>query len=386
MNNKPFIIAEIIKKSLVEELTKEEAAVLEHWRNLTDENRALYNSFKTSKFIKEDLNFLSGIDTEKSWKYLIHKQGASEKIKKTISLRFWIPLAASCLALCFYFFYPNKSTQNSKIIAIQSTKHKNDVKPASNDAVLILDNGERFDLSNRNNEQIANNIKLHNDQLEYVKGNHGGGELKYNTLVVPKGGYYKIELSDGTKVWINAMSRLKFPEFFASGERRVQLDGEAYFEVSKDVNRPFIVQANGTDVKVLGTHFNVDAYSKKVRTTLEEGKVEVSIIDHAIILQPGEFAESGEGRLNKGFADLAKDLAWHNNEFYFNKDNVQSIVDQLSNWYDIEVKFDQGINRNKVITGSIDRNVPLSQVLEMLEYVSDLRFKIDGNQLIIKNK
>ncbi|UZJ66050.1 DUF4974 domain-containing protein [Sphingobacterium sp. KU25419] len=79
-------------------------------------------------------------------------------------------------------------------------------------------------------------------------------------------------------------------------------------------------------------------------------------------------------------------MAWHNNEFYFNKDNVQSIVDQLSNWYAIEAKFDQGINRNKAITGSIDRNVPLSQVLEMLEYVSDLRFKIDGNQLIIKNK
>ena len=182
------------------------------------------------------------------------------------------------------------------------------------------------------------------------------------------------------------MSRLKFPESFGSGERKVQLDGEAYFEVSKDVDRPFIVQANGTDVKVLGTHFNVDAYSKKVRTTLEEGKVEVSNADLAIILQPGEFAESVDGRLNKGYADLAKDLAWHNNEFYFNKDNVQSIVDQLSNWYDVEAKFDQGVNRNKAITGSVDRNVPLSQVLEMLEYVSDLRFKIDGDQLIIKNK
>ncbi|UZJ66049.1 FecR family protein [Sphingobacterium sp. KU25419] len=171
----------------------------------------------------------------------------------------------NCLmfSIVFLFLYQNKTINNSKIIAIQSTKHKNDVKPASNDAVLILDNGESFDLSNRSNKHIANNITLRNDQLEYVKNKFEGGQLKYNTLVVPKGGYYKLELSDGTKVWINAMSRLKFPESFGSGERKVQLEGEAYFEVSKDPDRPFIVQANGTDVKVLGTHFNVDAYNKK---------------------------------------------------------------------------------------------------------------------------
>lgn len=386
MKSKTFIIAEIIKKSLVGELSNEEKTVLENWINLTDENKKLYASFKQSHKVEQDLKFLRSIDVEQAWNNLEKKWESDGKVKNNFNLKIWIPLIASCFILCFYFFYQNKSPQNPKIIAIQSTKHKNDIKPASNDAVLILDNGETFELGNRDNEQIANNIKLRNDQLEYVKGNHEGGQLKYNTLIVPKGGYYKLELSDGTKVWINAMSRLKFPESFGVSERKVQLEGEAYFEVSKDSNRPFTVQANGTDIKVLGTHFNVDAYNKKVRTTLEEGKVEVISANHAIILQPGEFAESSEGKLNKGFADLSKDLAWYNNEFYFNKDNIQSIVDQLSNWYAIEAKFDQGINRNKAITGSIDRNVPLSQVLEMLEYVSDLRFKIDGNQLIIKNK
>lgn len=386
MKSKPFIIAEIIKKSLVGELSNEEKTVLENWISLTDENKKLYSSFKQSHKVKADLEFLRSIDINQAWNNLEKKQNSTQKVENNFNLKIWIPLIASCLVLCFLFFYQYNLPKSSKIIAIQSTKHKNDIKPASNDAVLILDNGETFDLSNRNNEEIANNIKLSDDRLEYVKGNHEGGELKFNTLIVPKGGYYKLELSDGTKVWINAMSKLKFPESFGPGERKVQLEGEAYFEVSKDAQRPFIVQANGTDVKVLGTHFNVDAYSKKVRTTLEEGKVEVSVAEHAIILQPGEFAESVDGRLNKGYADLAKDLAWHNNEFYFNRDNVQSIVNQLSNWYDVEAKFDQGVNRNKAITGSVDRNVPLSQVLEMLEYVSDLRFKIDGNQLIIKNK
>lgn len=386
MRSKPFIIAKIIKKSLVEELTGDEMAMLECWINSREENKQLYDNFKKSYYIKEDLTIINRIDLNQAWNTLEKKGKELKNSNHGWNLKIWIPLIASCLVLCFFFLYQNKTINNSKIIAIQSTKHKNDVKPASNDAVLILDNGESFDLSNRSNKQIANNITLRNDQLEYVKNKFEGGRLKYNTLVVPKGGYYKLELSDGTKVWINAMSRLKFPESFGSGERKVQLVGEAYFEVSKDPDRPFIVQASGTDVKVLGTHFNVDAYNKKVRTTLEEGKVEVSTADQAIILQPGDFAESGDGKLNKGRADLAKDLAWHNNEFYFNKDNVQSIVDQLSNWYAIEAKFDQGINRNKAITGSIDRNVPLSQVLEMLEYVSDLRFKIDGNQLIIKNK
>ncbi|UIR56262.1 FecR family protein [Sphingobacterium sp. SRCM116780] len=388
MESKAFIIAEIIKKSLVEELTKEESAVLEDWKNLNHENKKLYDSFKQSQTIKNDLDMLNHIDTNQAWTNLEKKQGHVKKVNSGFNFKIWIPLVASCLVLCFYFFnsYQKKSLKNTKFIAIQSSKHKNDIKPASTNAVLVLDDGESFDLSSINRENISSNIKLADDELKYVKGINEGSEPKYNTLIVPKGGYYKIELSDGTKVWVNAMSKLKFPEFFTQGERRVQLDGEAYFEVAKDPTRPFIVHANKTDIKVLGTHFNVNVYDNKVRTTLEEGKVEVSVDDRSILLQPGEFSESAEGMLNKGIANLEKDLAWHNNEFYFKKDNIQSIVNQLSNWYDLEIKFDKNVKRNKIITGSIDRNVPLSQVLEMLEYVSDLKFKISDNQLIIENK
>ena len=105
-----------------------------------------------------------------------------------------------------------------------------------------------------------------------------------------------------------------------------------------------------------------------------------------MILKPGEFCESSDGYLKKGFADLDRDLAWYNNEFYFKKDNLQSILNQLSNWYNVEVQFNKAVNKNKMITGSISRDVKLSQVLEMIEYVSDIKFKIDGNKLIVNNK
>lgn len=388
MKSKPFIIAEIIKKSLVGELSNEEKTVLENWINLTDENKKLYDSFKQSHKVKADLEFLRSIDVNQAWNNLENKRESDVKVKSNFNLKIWIPLIASCFILCFYIFYFKESSiqPDTKIIAIQSNIHKNDVNPASNEAVLILDDGNTLDLTTVHTDSIGTNIKLKNDQLEYVKGMTSELAMKYNTLIVPKGGYYKIELSDGSKVWLNAMSKLKFPELFSSGERRVDLEGEAYFEISKDANRPFIVHTEGTDVKVLGTHFNVDAYGSVVRTTLKEGKVEVASASRTMILKPGEFCESSDGYLKKGFADLDRDLAWYNNEFYFKKDNLQSILNQLSNWYNVEVQFNKAVNKNKMITGSISRDVKLSQVLEMIEYVSDIKFKIDGNKLIVNNK
>ena len=386
MKSKPFVIAEIIKKSLVEELTGDEMAMLEFWINSKEENKQLYDSFKKSYSIKEDLTIINRIDLNQAWNSLEKKGKELKNSNHGWNLKIWIPLIASCLVLCFFFLYQNKTIHNSKIIAIQSTKHKNDVKPASSEAVLVLDNGETLDLTTIQNDSIQANIKLKDDQLEYVKGTSNAVALKYNTLIVPKGGYYKIELSDGSKVWVNAMSKLKFPELFAKEERRVDLQGEAYFEISKDADRPFIVQANGTDIKVLGTHFNVDAYEGLVRTTLKEGSVQVVNANRSAILKPGEFCESSEMVMKTGLADLDRDLAWYNNEFYFKKDNIHYILNQLSNWYNVEVKFNRAVNRNKVLTGSIDRNVPLSQVLEMLEYVGDIKFKISGNQLIVNNK
>lgn len=388
MKSKPFVIAEIIKKSLVEELTGDEMAMLEFWINSKEENKQLYHSFKKSHSIEEDLTIINRIDLNQAWNSLEKKGKELKNLNHGWDLKIWIPLIASCFALCFYIFYfqDKPPHHDTKIVAIQSSIHKNDVKPASSEAVLVLDNGETLDLTTIQNDSIQANIKLKDDQLEYVKGTSTAVALKYNTLIVPKGGYYKIELSDGSKVWVNAMSKLKFPELFSKEERRVDLEGEAYFEISKDADRPFIVQANGTDIKVLGTHFNVDAYEGLVRTTLKEGRVEVVNAHRSAILKPGEFCESSEMVMKTGLADLDRDLAWYNNEFYFKKDNIQYILNQLSNWYNVEVKFNRSVNRNKVLTGSIDRNVPLSQVLEMLEYVGDIKFKISGNQLIVNNK
>jgi len=193
-------------------------------------------------------------------------------------------------------------------------------------------------------------------------------------------------LSDGTKVWVNAVSQLKFPVQFAGHERRIYLEGEAYFEVAKDAQRPFIVESNGSTIKVIGTHFNVNSYLRSVRTTLLEGKVEVAAGNEKMILFPGEYSASSEEGVKKGKADLKREMAWKNNEFYFKGDNIAQIAAELSRWYDLDVAFIGQISFDKGYSGSIERDVNLSQVLDMLSYVSHLDFDIDGKKLTIINK
>jgi len=137
---------------------------------------------------------------------------------------------------------------------------------------------------------------------------------------------------------------------------------------------------------VLGTHFNVNSYSEQVRTTLAEGKVEVTRNNQHVVLLPGEYVWSSRNNLIKGEADLQRDLSWHNNEFYFKKETIVDISHQLSRWYDLDVKFRGNVQLDKEYTGSIERDVKLSQVLEMLSYVSNLKFEVDGKKLIIETK
>lgn len=179
---------------------------------------------------------------------------------------------------------------------------------------------------------------------------------------------------------------MKFPVQFSGNERRVYLEGEAYFEVAKDASRPFVVEAGGNSIKVLGTHFNVNSYSKAVKTTLVEGKVEVSNGETSALLLPGESALSTDQSVKKSKSDFRKELAWKNNEFYFKGDNIASIAAELSRWYDLDVSFIGHIEFDKGYSGSIERNVNLSQVLEMLRYVSHLDFDVDGKKLTIINK
>ena len=276
---------------------------------------------------------------------------------------------------------------------------KNDVVPGGNKAVLtladgssiVLDSASDGTLSQQGNTKV---IKLAGGRLAYqaVHSTADAGPL-YNIISTPRGGQYQIALPDGSKVWLNAGSSLRFPTAFKGDAREVQLSGEAYFEVSSDAHRPFTVAVftrepgKGEElqkVKVLGTQFNIMAYADEtlVKTTLLEGAVKIA----GTLLKPGEQAQQthdhGSAVQVIADADIDAAVAWKNGYFDFNKADIQTIMRQLSRWYDVEVTFRGNGSRDKVFFGGLQRNLPLTAVFNILEK-SGVQFSIDGKKVVV---
>ncbi|MDF2853104.1 MAG: hypothetical protein K0S31_3789 [Sphingobacterium multivorum] len=377
-------IADLIQKFLFGQLTAEEQVQLDEWLKASSQNKQLLESFRNAENIAEDLAIIRQLDANQAWGRLKNKEANSRRF-------FWklpLSIAASIVFLLGGFllwkgdFASFFSGDKSVVVA-----KKQDIAPATSGAVLVLADGTKVSLNGDSTKTLTKNNNLIGNSNELVvKQTDQVIPLQYNSLIVPKASFYKMTLADGTKVWVNALSQLKFPAQFSAKERRVFLEGEAYFEVAPNAAQPFIVESRGNEIKVLGTHFNINAYSDQIRTTLAEGRVEVRQNNQFVELLPGEFASSFKDNLVKGRADLAHDLAWHNNEFYFKKETITNIAHQLSRWYDLDVTFRGDVQLDKEYTGSIERDVKLSQVLEMLSYVSNLKFEVEGNKLIIATK
>lgn len=376
-------ISKIIQKFLSGQLTAEEQKQLDVWLNLSIQNRKLLESFRQAENIEEDLIIVRQLDTNQAWDKLNNKKRNGRSFGK------WsLSIAASIVFLLggFLFwkgdFFPLHSERKAVIVS-----KRQDIAPATSGAVLVLADGTKVSLNGDSTKTLTKSKNLIGNANELVvKQIDQPIPLQYNSLIVPKASFYKMTLADGTKVWVNALSQLKFPAQFSQKERRVFLDGEAYFEVTPNAEQPFIVESRGNEIKVLGTHFNINSYSDQVRTTLAEGRVEVRQSTQRVELFPGEYASSFRDSLVKGKADLAHDLAWHNNEFYFKKETIKNIAHQLSRWYDLDVTFRGDVQLDKEYTGSIERDVKLSQVLEMLSFVSNLKFEVEGNKLIIATR
>jgi len=266
-----------------------------------------------------------------------------------------------------------------------------DIAPGGNKAILTLADGKKIVLDTASNGTLAQQggIKVIKTgaQLNYSSSSNPA-EVLYNTITTPKGGQYQLTLSDGSKVWLNAASSLHFPTAFSGKERKVELTGEGYFEVTKNKEKPFIVSANNTSIEVLGTHFNINAYSdeKSIKTTLLEGSVKVSKGNVITLIAPGEQARvnnlSGDITVKKD-VDLDEAVAWKNGKFVFQSEDIKSIMRQLERWYDVNVVYGKNVTDEEFI-GSISRQVNISQILEMLEKAGSVDFEIKGRTIIVK--
>lgn len=261
-----------------------------------------------------------------------------------------------------------------------------DITPGSNRAVLTLQNGQQIPLdSMHGNIVLQGNLHINNDSgaLNY---NDQATAAAYHTLSVPRSGQYRLQLPDGTKVWLNAASSITYPTSFTGDKRTVSITGEAYFEVAKNPSKPFIVQVNQMYITVLGTHFNINAYSDEpdTRTTLLEGAVSVTAGQHMTMLSPGQ-----QVRLDKNNAltvandvDVEDVIAWKNGYTVFENADIETIMRQVSRWYNVEVVFEGNMPKRHFV-GGISRKSSLKDLLKVLEF-ENVNFTIEGKKIIVK--
>lgn len=372
-------IRRLIQLDLVGGLSPEEKGKLEDWINESEEHRLLFYKIKKQLSINEIRNYLQ-TDVEDAWKKVREKTFGAPPVRPRIRPK-WLKYAAVVLPvlLSITLWYTWKEEMKNKQATV-----------ACLSPVLTLDNGEKYQLDPEEQTEIYVN--------EEVKAYQAGGGLiydttarqeenKYNRIEVPRGSEYWIVLPDGTRVWLNAATELKYPVAFHAKERRVYLKGEAYFEVAPDKNRPFYVETEEVKIRVLGTVFDVNThYTRGVRTVLVEGAVALEWGDQKEIrMKPGELADfdrtTTEVTLKE--VDVTSYISWKEGYFVFEDEPLEEIMHTLSLWYDKEFLFVGKRSRALHFSGHIKRYERIETILSAITDVTGVEFRMNGQIILI---
>ena len=378
-----FKVARWMAEDLAGMLPDEEKRALQEWIAASEGHAALYEEirkdFKEGRrrrlYTREEVEmqlakFHRRNRNRKLW--LIRRVGYAAAVVLVVGVAF-------CVSL--YMKQPAE-----KMAAVEVTS----VPEAG--AQLILSSGELVDLDDRQ-ELAEENVRITRQHKELTYLNQDTvreREVRYNTLVIPRGGDFKVTLADGTIVWLNSCTRLRYPLDFKGDVREVFLEGEAYFEVAKDAKHPFVVRTADVDVRVLGTRFNLSAYEDDalVSTTLEEGSVEVSTPLGKQVIRPNEqlVFNVKEGKVDCRDVDASVYSAWKDGMFVFEDETLERIMKRLQMWYDVEVFFSSEDVKSCRFTGDLKRYDDFSRIVRMIEEVAGVSIQINGNCIIIGTK
>jgi len=388
--NSNFKISELIKKSIVEELSSEEKLQLEKWINESDENKQLYHKLTSVEFQLQKLDEYNTYNKEKVFKKIegeIFKESTFRLNTK------WMNYAAAILLPLLIAGGISLFYSNQKDITLANIDET--ITPGTQKATLILSDGNRVVLDKNYEEgtiledgmAITNRDSILNYQKSATLRKRK--QLVYNELKTPRGGGYKLKLADGTNVWLNSGSTLKYPVDFTDSTRQVYLSGEAYFDVSHN-GKPFIVNANNLDVRVLGTQFNVSAYDdeNETITTLVEGKVAVSYgmdVKNNQILTPGLQASLNkqEESMEVARVNTSQYTSWVEGKLEFNNDDLEYVIRRLARWYDFEYTFENEQVKSYRFSARVNSEESISEILTMLEMTTNVEFKIEDNTIVI---
>ncbi len=335
------------------------------------------------------------MDQDLKGKLLKAKEIKALPARKTVYK--WLAVAASVLLICtiaLYMFYPVKNEENLSKIHIQ----KSVIQPGGDYAMLTLDNGEQIILSGQENGLLTSQAgmeiyKSKDGMLVYKmeRGSKSNANVKYNTISTPKGGQYQVILEDGSKIWLNAESSIKLPTSFGEKNRQIEITGEVYCEIAKDLKRPFKVIANKQIVEVLGTQFVINAYPEEefTKTTLVEGSVSVENTSTKIskTIKPGDqakIANSGNQNIDIVKVDVQYETAWKEGFFMFQHQSIETLMREVARWYNVEVVYDGPIPKAS-FGGKISKFEDVQKLLDILSEASSVKFKTEGRRIIVRD-
>ena len=379
-------IYDLIARKLDDGLLPMEETELSDWLAEDVKHEEVYAEIKKIRDRTKLLHRDFAPDTEH-----VLKRIKRERVRQ-IGFRYWWKYAALFIlplsvALVLWQGMKNEAEEEHRQFSAVS-------RPGGERAILKLYNGKTVVLdSTMKSSLIAHeaNVRIEMDSnhlLRYSSHDSIGmaNVNKNNELIIPKGGEYQVMLADGTKVWLNSASRLIYPQSFMGKERRVVLSGEAFFDVTHDAERPFVVETSRMNVKVLGTRFNVNDYddNEEVSTTLVNGSVEIISGDQqAFRLVPGEQAYGKENELEKREVNVRLYTSWIDGKFLFNNTELEEIAKQISRWYDVEIFFSSESVKKVRFTGAIVKFKPLEDLVRMIESTSQVRFSVKGRTIVI---
>ena len=403
MEEKNHYIAILIGKYLDDSLDADERIALDEWIHASDNNRDLFTELNDRQQVAAHLQRFYAYDSDRIARKISEQIPAfatppAAPVYRMPFIRRWGWAAAAVILLggsTYLWLSHEKTPVNSPASNLAA------IAPGREGAILTLADGRQVSLDSMGNGVITHQsgaaVVMSNGKLVYDAAGENSTNIEYNKMTTPKGRQFQVTLPDGTKVWLNAASSIRYPTAFTGKERRVDVTGEVYFEIAKDANKPFFVNINnkGT-IEVLGTLFNVNAYDneKSIHTTLLDGSVRVAVsTTNSVILKPGQQASIKQAAgmhmpeekitvVNN--PDLEKVMAWKNDLFNFEGADLGEVMRQLERWYNIDVVYENGIPDMKYM-GEMSRQIPLADLLVILKK-TEVDFRVEGRTLIVLNK
>lgn len=363
---------------------------LDSWLEASENNRRIFGEVTDEAFVNRELKRLSSFSRDLAWlafEERLQAEGLAAPMRKA-TFRWWMAAASLLLILAVGFLWKSPIWRKGGMADLIQGEARLGyaIQPGGDLATLTLADGSVITLDSNANGDLGLEGKARvlnfNGALSYLSS-ADGDRIVFNTLNTPKGGQYRLVLSEGTKVWLNSASSLRYPATFSGDEREVELAGEAYFEVASMADKPFRVKVSEKGyVKVTGTSFNVNAYTdeRNVNTTLLKGAVDVYLVGGpSVSLKPGQQALMGDRIRVFEDVNVEEAVGWKEGWFHFNRADIGTIMRQVSRWYDVEVVF-EGTPSEKTFSGVVSRENDISQVLLIMER-SGVRFRIEGRRI-----